>query len=389
MCRDRNGLTAQSTLNLLCNKIKIYSKLYKVAITTFITSLDALNSFMEFSLETNHMRVSEIRYYDHSTFVDINEPLVNHSRYFARSITGGSSFIHQPRISPIWVTGFSDAEGSFGISTKITSSDSLKVSLQFKVTQNDISRPSLEILKDYFESGNVVRDKGNALKFQIQDLNTIVNKVLPHFDSNPLVTSKALDYDRWKSVAQILAEKGHIDREGKNQIFTLKSTMNNFRPEFERWNFLRKKDIAIDPKWLSGFIDGEGSFQFSLGDVINRNKLIMRANPTFELAQSTHDVLVLDAIQKFFDSGYIKPKFDMHNWSEVLNNKTVSRYVSNNEKAIMDLIDNHPLHTIKNMDYNDWKTLIEIKNNNIHKDRTGFDEIMKIKKSINRGRISK
>lgn len=241
---------------------------------------------------------------------------------------------------------------------------------------------------DFFGSGNVVKDKGDALKFQIQDLDTILNKVLPHFDSNPLVTSKALDYDNWKQVAHILKDKGHTQREGKQRIFTLKSNINQSRPDFERWNYLKSKNITIDPNWLSGFIDGEGSFQYALGERISRSSTYIQANPTLEIAQSSHDVAVLDAIRGYLDSGYIKPKYDITSWSELLKKRTVSRYVNNNEDAVIQLIDKHPLKTVKREDYQDWKTLITIKKEGLQKTTDGLNAMQKIKNAINAGRKS-
>lgn len=267
--------------------------------------------------------MSEISYVGYNESV-AHQPLVNYSRLPLRNIARGGSNLRGVNVKPFWVTGFTDREGSFGISTSNTSLNNLKVSLQFKVSQNSASKNSLDLLVDFFGSGNVVKDKGDALKFQIQDLDTILNKVLPHFDSNPLVTSKALDYDNWKQVAHILKDKGHTQREGKQRIFTLKSNINQSRPDFERWNYLKSKNITIDPNWLSGFIDGEGSFQYALGERISRSSTYIQANPTLEIAQSSHDVAVLDAIRGYLDSGYIKPKYDITSWSELLKKRTVS-----------------------------------------------------------------
>jgi hypothetical protein len=91
--------------------------------------------------------------------------------------------------------------------------------------------------------------------------------------------------------------------------------MNNARPKADRWNYLndparpgRAGDIIkLHPNWVQGFIDGEGSFQFRLADQISRNSHYIAANPTLEIAQSNHDVVILEAIKSFLESGYVKP----------------------------------------------------------------------------------
>ena len=85
--------------------------------------------------------------------------------------------------------------------------------------------------------------------------------------------------------------------------------MNNARPKADRWNYLNdlRDIIKLHPNWVQGFIDGEGSFQFRLADQISRNSHYIAANPTLEIAQSNHDVVILEAIKSFLESGYVKP----------------------------------------------------------------------------------
>jgi len=115
--------------------------------------------------------------------------------------------------------------------------------------------------------------------------------------------------------------------------------MNNARPKIERWDYLNaiRDSIKLRPDWVQGFIDGcflkifdfFGSFQFRLAEQISRNSKYIAANPTLEIAQSNHDVIILEAIKNFLESGYVKPKFDTTSMSETLNSRSVSRYVTN------------------------------------------------------------
>jgi len=55
----------------------------------------------------------------------------------------------------------------------------------------------------YYECGNVQIDnrKENAFKFNVNKLDDIIEKIIPHFDKYPLVTSKNLDYLDFRRVA--------------------------------------------------------------------------------------------------------------------------------------------------------------------------------------------
>lgn len=313
-----------------------------------------------------------------------NDPSRNYASQIAR---GGSSV--RKMLSPWWVSGFVDAEGSFGFSTQIREGY-LRTVMQFKVTQKDVNESVLQGIIDYFGSGKVHTDNSSTqtLKFQIQDISTIRDKVIPHFEKYPLMSSKRLDYNDWKSVFDILENKEHFTEEGKSRIIEVKEQMNNKRSELSRWKFLMdlKKVNELHPNWLQGFIDGEATFQFEIGDQKNRGNTYFRTNPTLQIAQSNHDVLLLEIIKDHLEGGYIKPKFNTHDFSETINSRDVTRYVNNDEQRVIDFVDKYPLETTKNLDYQDWKKLVEMKNDKIYQTSEGKKEMLDIKLNINRGR---
>lgn len=72
-----------------------------------------------------------------------------------------------------------------------------------------------------------------------------------------------------------------------------------------------------------------------------------------EIAQSSHDVAILEIIKKFLESGYIKPKFDTSSWLETTNSRITSRFVTNDEHKVISFLDQFPLVTTKQLDYLD------------------------------------
>lgn len=91
-------------------------------------------------------------------------------------------------------------------------------------------------LRTYFGCGNIVMDnaKENAYKFSVNKIDDIINKVIPHLDKYPLLTSKNLDYLDFKKVALLMKDKLHLNKEVMKDILLIKNNMNNSRSFEER-----------------------------------------------------------------------------------------------------------------------------------------------------------
>jgi hypothetical protein len=63
----------------------------------------------------------------------------------------------------------------------------------------------------------------------ITKFTTISEKIIPFFESYPLVGVKKNDYLDWCSVARLMSNKAHLTQEGLNLIRTIKSGMNTGR----------------------------------------------------------------------------------------------------------------------------------------------------------------
>lgn len=233
-------------------------------------------------------------------------------------------------LHPDWVTGIIDSEGNFSITVQKTDT-SLKISLLFKVTQKEHSMGILLDLKNYFGCGNFHIDNktANAYKFSITKLEDILIKVIPHLDIYTLITSKNLDYQDWKEVALLIKDKLHLNKDIQKKILLIKDNMNSLRNFEERWNFLKNTEVILSNEWVQAFIDGEGCFHFGISKTVNRGKPYVALTPTLEVAQSNHDVGVLNALIQFFGHDYLKPKYDIHNLDAVKNSRIVNRFVIN------------------------------------------------------------
>lgn len=292
------------------------------------------------------------------------------------------------KLAPWWVTGIIDSEGNISILVQKTNNGH-KISLAIKVTQKEHSMGILLDLQKYFGCGNIIIDstKENAYKFSVNKIDDIINKVIPHLDKYPLLTSKNLDYLDFKKVALLMKDKLHLNKEVMKDILLIKNNMNSSRSFEERWTYLKNSEpIKLNNEWVQAFVDGEGCFFFGIANAMSRGKPYIALTPTLEIAQSNHDVLILNAIVQFFGCGYLKPKYDIYDVDAVKSSRIVSRFVVNQHSVVTEFFDKYPLFTRKYLDYLDWKKLIKLKAERVQDTPEGLQKMKGIKSSMNKGR---
>jgi len=293
-------------------------------------------------------------------------------------------------LMPWQVTGLTDGEGSFVYSKDNTGKGSTgqKFSLEFKVTQKTHSEGILYELKEYFGCGNVVIDnrKTDTKKFHIKSLKLILEKVIPHFDKYPCLTSKELNYKDWKKICLIMSQKGHLNIEGMAEINQIILSMNKNRSFEDKYNhcksFLELSNNEVkynlSPHWVQGFLTGEGTFYNYLNGTV--------INSSLELGQNNHDVAILIALKQFFNGGYIKPKYNFNDLEECKNSRSLNRFVFRDTETIIKFVDQYPMLTRKHLDYLDWKKIVELKNKGLHKTVEGLALINEIVSKMNSNR---
>lgn len=296
-------------------------------------------------------------------------------------VKGGS------KLSPWWVTGITDAEGNFSIALQ----EPRKCSCAFKVTQKGHSMGILYDLKRYFKCGKVIIDnrKFNAYKFIVTKNEDLFNIIIPHFEKYPLETSKNLDFLDFKKVVLMCKEGLHLINDNREKINFIKNNMNSKRSFDQRWHFHEGSEYKkLNNEWVQAFIDGEGTFQFNVYKTSTKNKSYCVLTPSLEIAQSNHEIKVLYRIKKFFNMGYLKPKYDINNIDAAKSSRSVNRYILLQYSTVIEFVNKYPMLTCKHLDYEDWKKLIELKDKKAYKTSEGSLEMWKIKNSMNRQRVT-
>jgi hypothetical protein len=289
-------------------------------------------------------------------------------------------------INPNWVTGFIDGEGSFIIAIlPSTGPTKKKVSLRLSVTQKSHSIGVLYDLQKFFGCGLIIPSSKDCMRFVVQKKEDIFNKIIPHFNLYPLITSKGLNLDSFKKAAEIVKKGEHLKLEGLNKIIELKNLMNKKRTFEELFIYLSNKEFNLNPHWVQAFIDAEGTFGTLIVKSSLNNKIVTRNR--LSISQSTHDYQILKAIKDFFNAGYLNPKSEnINNLEKALLCKDSSFYYNSTPESFLPFFEKYPMHTRKLLDFNDFKLFYSLKKNKMYLNEKGFEEMQNIAKNMNSGR---
>ena len=173
-------------------------------------------------------------------------------------------------LNPWFITGFTEAEGSFIIlvlANNYASRWRVKANFAIKLNKKDLAL--LEAIKDSLGVGKIYIS-GDFAYYRVEafkDLEVIIR----HFDTYPLITVKKVDYMLFKQAFMLIRQRKHLTKKGLLEIVRIKSYLNKGLPdllkkEFKVYNELddKKADFKFDgikdPNWVAGFTSGDGSF---------------------------------------------------------------------------------------------------------------------------------
>ena len=134
------------------------------------------------------------------------------------------------RIIAEYISGYIDGEGCFSIS--FTKRKKFLVGWEtkpsFSVSQNHDRAEVLYLMQDYFRgAGYMRRDMSDrTLKYEIRRLDDLIGKVIPHFDTYPLLSAKQKDFLLFKKVCFLMKKNHHRTFTGIQKIIPLAFKMN-------------------------------------------------------------------------------------------------------------------------------------------------------------------
>lgn len=270
---------------------------------------------------------------------------VNTEETLLKGISGSREFLY-------WFSGFSDAEGNFLITI-----DREYVKLRFKISLHIDDVEVLNTIKSNLKIGRVtLENKRNSCSFIVESYECIKNVICPIFNTFPLHTSKRLDFENFYK-AVMIKDKKILSNTDMEKIIYLKNTMNTKRQIFT-YN-TTKSQIIINPNWLIGFIEGDGTFGIKTGSALY-----------LQVAQKNTSQESLNAITTFLiklsDNVLQDSKISPLNIVNSINVKTnvVSLVVNSVDSLyyyVLPFLDNSKMYSRKAIDFKLWRVALLLK----------------------------
>lgn len=126
-----------------------------------------------------------------------------------------------------WLSGFTDAEGCFNVSITSNARYALGhvVKMRYLLDQKDSS--ILYIIRDLFGFGKVtLRTKTNGVYRYTATGFKSMSDVISYFKVFPLLTKKALSFDKWSIIHDMVSKKLHQTEEGLAQVRAIQKQIN-------------------------------------------------------------------------------------------------------------------------------------------------------------------
>ena|SRR3989344_5349894 len=128
------------------------------------------------------------------------------------------------KLTPDYIVGLTDGEGYFSVSATIDRSQGWNchnVKMVFGMDLNIVDGKILHDIRDWFGCGKVSfkRDKrerfSDQLQFQIRDLESITEIIIPFFQKYPLkLPKRKKTFEKFVEIARMKKAKEHIGHEG-------------------------------------------------------------------------------------------------------------------------------------------------------------------------------
>lgn len=128
-----------------------------------------------------------------------------------------------------YISGFVDGEGCFCVSFQPSRRHRFgwEVRPSFSVSQNADRAELLHTIKERWQCGFIRPDRSDkTIKYEVRTVRDLVERVLPHFESYPLLSSKRKDVQLFSEICALVHDGRHLERDGFERIVRLAVQMN-------------------------------------------------------------------------------------------------------------------------------------------------------------------
>ena len=295
-------------------------------------------------------------------------------------------------LNPWFITGFSDAEGSFIISIYKSDTSKLKwrVTAYFSIHIHIKDIAILESVKNSFGVGNVRKNSNTTALFRVDNVKEL-QIIIDHFDKYPLIGAKLSDYILFKQCFELIKAKQHLTKKGLEKIVSLKYNINKGLTKelvkaFPSAQPVDRPDYTCNgiknPFWLAGFASGDSSFYVSIENAKNSkqdktNKTRVRLG--FGTNLHIRDKQLLVAIANYLTILPLHIYEGKSQQSAVLQIRSYSQIVS----KVIPFFNEYPIIGVKSLDFADFKKVAELVKDKEHLTKSGFKKILNIVEGMN------
>jgi len=140
--------------------------------------------------------------------------------------------VNQQERLDAYIAGYVDGEGSFHVAVQRNRFTKLGWQLvpEFHVSQNRERREVLDLIQERFACGRIRENhrgsKDMSLVFVVRKRQDLLTRVIPFFETNPLLSSKQQDFLTFAAIVRAMAAGRHLSVEGFRSLRRVALSMN-------------------------------------------------------------------------------------------------------------------------------------------------------------------
>ena len=297
-----------------------------------------------------------------------------------------------PKYNPWFITGFTDAEGSFivSISKYPGARSGWNVQVKFKISLHTKDLHILEEIQRYFGGVGKIDKAGKdreSVSYAINSRKLIIAVILPHFDLYPLITQNKADYELFKRIILMMNDQEHLTDLGFQEIINIRASLNLGLSEGLKEAFPSTKPVSrplvltpriLSPQWVAGFVSGEGTFYVATSESTTEG---LNVRLRFIVSQDSRDEDLMKSLITYFDCGACEKAKDGMVYYRV------TKFADNHGK-ILAFFSKHQLAGVKAKDFDDWCFIADLIQTKAHLTKEGSNQIINLKARMNKGRVN-
>lgn len=229
-----------------------------------------------------------------------------------------------------YIAGLFNTDGGFSLHVEENKQSTFKYRVipVVSLTQHENSKIILELVKAYFNSGEIVKQNQNCFQYRIKSRSIIIKQIIPFFDKYKLIGFKSTQFMVFRNLVFLMQDKFHLSFNGFyifvsiilfiNRFPNRKLKLENILISHEKkygnckvvysenlkklliLHFFKKdyniKMKKLNPWFVLGLIEGDGGFSLSFLKTIK---------PSFYFSQESKSFFIFNFLINFFNGGKV------------------------------------------------------------------------------------